>query len=340
VMVNPFVGAVFCVIYAAAVLLEAKAAGDLRRVLKHALAVVPVAMGLVWVWANEMIAGAGGALRFGFVPPASNAPIASFVLSFGPLLVLLAVGLWPQRQPAWSAILPATLGIALSTVLMHLLVLDVDLFWVGFRTGHLILVLAPVLVARGLLVLHDRWRALAVAVPLALFLTGVPTTVIDAFNAQDIANTHMGPGFHWTVTFTAAQREALAWIRDHTPRTAIVQAEPVVRGRETWSLIPSYAERRMAGGLPISLMHVRGYDTTSAQVQEIYRSDDAAAAWAVARSLHIDFLYIDQVERGAYPATEKFLPHPAYFTPAFRNQDVAVVAINPPAPGIGVQPDK
>ena len=49
------------------------------------------------------------------------------------------------------------------------------------------------------------------------------------------------------------QQEALAWIRSHVPEEAIVQMEPVVRGRDQWSLIPTFAGRRMAAGMPISL---------------------------------------------------------------------------------------
>ena len=86
-----------------------------------------------------------------------------------------------------------------------------------------------------------------------VFAAGLPTTVIDAYNAQDVENRSMGPGFHWTVVVTPAEQQALAWIRTHTPADAVVQAEPIVRGRETWSLIPSLAERRMAAGNGIPL---------------------------------------------------------------------------------------
>ena len=41
--------------------------------------------------------------------------------------------------------------------------------------------------------------------------------------------------------------------------TAIVQMEPMVRGREHWTLIPSFAGRRMAAGLPISLLPLPEY---------------------------------------------------------------------------------
>ena len=46
-----------------------------------------------------------------------------------------------------------------------------------------------------------------------------------------------------------------------TPPAAIVQMDPTARGRTTWSLIPSFAQRRMAAGLPISLLGGTAPDT-------------------------------------------------------------------------------
>jgi uncharacterized membrane protein len=206
--------------------------------------------------------------------------------------------------------------------------LDVDQFWIGFRTGQLFFVLVPALVARGLITLwQPGLRPVAIVVVVTVLAAGLPTTIVDAHNAQDVDNRRMGPGFHWTVVLSPAEQEGLAWIRAQTPADAIVQAEPTVRGRETWSLIPSFAERRMAGGLPISLMHVPAYDTTSEQVRQIYASDDAAAAWQIARQLGIDYLYVDATERRAYPGTSKFDAHPEYFSAAFRNAEVTVYAV-------------
>ena len=63
--------------------------------------------------------------------------------------------------------------------------------------------------------------------------------------------------------------------------------EPNVRGRETWTLIPTFAERRMATGTALALLPVPDYDERNEIVKEIYASDDAARAWHGARSLGI-----------------------------------------------------
>ena len=275
-----------------------------------------------------MTEGAGGALRLGFVEPARNAPLLTFLLSFGPLLVPALIGLWPNAGAGWPRAWPAAIGVGFSILLMFFVTLSVDIFWVGFRAGNLFFVLVPALVARGFVSLSARWRRpVAAALAIATIVGGLPTTIIDAYNAQDVGNRLMGPGFRWTVALTPAEQEGLAWIRANTPREAIVQAEPTIRGRDTWSFIPSFAERRMAAGLPISLMHVPEYDEKSEQVRQIYASTDADAAWRAAKQLRVDYLYVDATERAAYPAVSKFDVNPRYFTPVFRNSEVSVYQV-------------
>jgi hypothetical protein len=244
--------------------------------LRHALAAAPVAAAFRWCALNQ-VTEAPAERHVGLFGPARNAPLITFLLSFGPILLPMIVGLWPSRSAPLTNAWPALAGIVLSVVLMFFVTLTVDLFWVGFRTGQIFFVLAPAIVARGFVLL---WRPgikrFGVALALLVVMIGAPTTVNDAYNAQDVTNRSLGPGFHWTVIVTPAEREAFAWIKANTPAGAVVQAEPTVRGRETWSLIPSFAERRMAAGLPISLLNVPAYAATSGQVRDIYAGGDAA----------------------------------------------------------------
>src|SRR5204863_1564766 len=125
--------------------------------------------------------------------------------------------------------------------------------WVGFRAGQMFLVAVPVLIASGLAA-AGAGRRIAVATGLLALLAGAPTTMIDAYNAQDITNFSQSPIGPWTVTVTRDQSDGLEWLRTTTRPDAIVQMEPIVRARTTWSLIPSFAQRRMAAGRPISLL--------------------------------------------------------------------------------------
>lgn len=327
---NPLLGAAFSAVYGATILADAVRQRAFGTVFTHAVAAVLVGGAAAWCSLNQMTEGAGAALHLGFMPPGSKAPLTTFLLSFGLLLIPATIGLGRDRLAPLSRASSAMAGVALSILLMFFVTLTVDVFWVGFRAGNIFFVLVPALVARGFVRLWSmQLKPAAIAIAVAVLLAGLPTTIIDAYNAQDVTNTAMGPGFHWTVRVSRDQQEAFDWIKRSTPLAAVVQAEPIVRGRETWSLIPSFAERRMAGGLPISLMHVRDYDERSAEVQRIYAGPDAADSHRRATALGIDYLYVDRVERAAYPEVAKFDAHPEYFQTVFRNTEVVVYALRP-----------
>jgi hypothetical protein len=326
---NPFVGMMLSAVYAAGVLLDAtRTRAGLRVVLRHAAAAAPVAIALAWCSLNQVAEGAGGALHFGPFGPARNAPLITFLLSFGPLLIAFAVGCWPSPRVPFAPLRASLVGIGLSVFLMFFLTLTVDLFWVGFRTGQIIFILAPAVVARAFALLwRVRLPIVAIGLAVVVLALGLPTTAIDAFNAQDVTNLAMGPGFHWTVSITPAEQEAFDWIKRNTAPDAIVQAEPIVRGRETWSLVPTFAERRMAAGQPIALLNIPEYTTGSEQVRQIYAGDDPLSARRLAQQLGIDYLFVGTAERAAYPAVAKFDAHPELFSRVFRNRDVSIYAI-------------
>jgi hypothetical protein len=329
---NPLVGAVFCGVYGLAIAADwLRARASFAVLLRHALAVIPVLIAYAWCTLNQVGEGAAQALHFGFWGLARNGTVIVFLLSFGPLLVLLLPGFLPSRVAPLSRALPAAFGVGLGILVMYFVALTVDPAWVGFRGGHIVLVTAPALAARGLLVLRERSRKLAAAAGLFVLAVGLPTTAVDAYNAQDVANRHMCCGssndFHWTVVITPAEHEAFDWIRRNTPEDAVVQMEPTVRGRESWSLIPTFAERRMATGNAIALLPVPASAKLNPLVQQIYATDAAAWAHETARSLGIDYLYVDRVERAAYPNVSKFDAHPEFFEPVFKNSEVSVYAV-------------
>jgi hypothetical protein len=170
-------------------------------------------------------------------------------------------------------------------------------------------------------------RTPVIVAGIVLLLAGLPTTVIDAYNARDIYNVDDGPGFRWTLVLSSDQQAAFSWLRQNTPRQATVQMEPIVRERDSWSLIPSFAQRHMAAGLPISLLRVPEYRTTSEQVKTMFASPDAHEALELAHHLHIHYLYVDGTDRVAYPATAKFDTTPQYFEPVFRRGAVGVYQV-------------
>ena len=76
----------------------------------------------------------------------------------------------------------------------------------------------------------------------------------------------------------------------------------MVRGREHWTLIPSFAGRRMAAGLPISLLPLPEYLATSELVQHAFRDHQMPdEASDLARRLRIDYLYVDSTTSPRIP---------------------------------------
>ena len=325
-MTSPFPGAVLALIFglAAGADLLMGPSGSWRRALVLSAGALPLAAGVLWSVANLAFEGAGGDLQFGLYRRAAQAPLAVLTLAAGPLLVPAIVGLavgWRFRRP----VRPAVFGSVVALLLMFFVSLRSVDIWIGWRAGQILLLTAPALGALGLEMLFRRRRTLALVFVLLVAAAGTPTTVLDIINAQDVENRAMGPGFPWTVEVTADEQEALDWIRRQTPKTAIVQMEPTVRGRATWTLIPSFAERRMAAGLPISLLDRPEYRLESERVHELYATPDPKDALAIARTLGIDYIYADRVEREHFPAAEEKLDRrPDLFMPVFANREVRI----------------
>ena len=84
-------------------------------------------------------------------------------------------------------------------------------------------------------------------------------------------------------------------------------------------------ERRI--GLPISLLDVPEYHEKTERVRSMYATTNAQEAWNIARSLHIDYVYIDSVERAGYSAGMAKFEDRQYFAPAFRNAEVSVYRV-------------
>lgn len=295
--------------------------------LAPAIAILPIALALGWCVLNGTFEGAGGELRFGVSSRVKAAPVLWAVLALGPLLSIVLIGLASSwRFP--RAIRPAILGLLIPVGLIYFVSLTSADVWVGWRAGQILLATTTGLAAAGLAMLFDISRPLAFLAAILVMLAGLPTTLIDVYNAQDVHNLGEGPGFAWTVRISRGEREALDWIKAFTARDAIVQMEPTERKRETWTLIPSFGERRMSAGLPISLLESPAYHQRSQRVREIYAASDPERAWEIARELNIDFLYLGRVERTAFPAVDQLLiSRPDRFRPVFQNRESLVLAV-------------
>lgn len=325
---NPLVGGIFALAYGIAMVIDAIGRREYVDALRrHSLAVLPVAAAMAWCVMNQMVEGAGGFLQFGLLGASRQHPVETLLLSLGPILLAGAAGLLPARGVALKPVIPSAILAAIALLLMYFVRLSVDQAWVAFRAGQMTIVALAALAARyaaGGTTGARRWITSAViAVSL---MVGAPTTVIDEYNAQDITNLSMGPGFPWTIVVTPQQQAAYQWLRRNTPATAIVQMDARSRERSTWSNIPSFAERRMAAGLPISLLNIPEYAERSDLARRMYATSNAGEAADLARSLRLDYVYVDEVERHAYPQGISFDRSP-HFERAFDADPVVIYRV-------------
>ena len=327
--VNPFLGAAFSLAYGLFIAWDATRSRSLGTALaRHGWAAVPPVVAIAWGTMNGMGSGAGGALTLGLAGFARNAPIVTLLMSLGPVLLPALVAFVPDRRLPTRPVMLAGCGLTVGLGLLYFVMLS-EKSWVSFRAGQILLVMLTVPLANvfGRLLLSRRGIAVCTLVAV-MCAVGAPTVLIDLYNASDIANRSMGPGFPWTLTVSPAQQEALAWVRANTPPTAVVQMDPMVRGRGHWSFIPTFAQRRMAAGLPISLLPDPAYRNRSHQVRTIFRSSDPVRAHDLAREMRIDYLWVDDNERRAYQSGVAAIDAATgYFRPVFRNSEVAIYQV-------------
>ena len=326
---NPLIGGLFLLIYGAVVAADAIRIRQITPLLRHTVAAALVAIAVAWCIANDMVEGAAGVVLYGFGGYARNAPVMTLVLSLGPLLVPALLALWPPTKLP-REVWPSIAGMVLGVLVFYFMRLSVEGSYIGFRAGQLLQLALPGLAA---LFFARLWRPIGGRLewrqPLVLIAIGLPTTLIDTFNAQDIDNRSMGPGFRWTITVTPDEQEAFRWLRTQTPADAIVQMDPVAHGRETWSQLPTFAQRRMAAARPISLMNVPEYEARSRQVHAIYagaRPEDAARA---AAQLGIQYIFIGPAEVKSIRADRlaKFETRPDLFRKVFENASTRIYEV-------------
>ena len=326
---NPFVGGLFVTVWGGAVIIDAVRQPDrVVRVARSLVAAVPVALALAWCVGNRMVGGAPSVVQFGLLGNAARQPLWNLVLSLGPAAAPAIAGAFAFRhhEEARRAV-PAMLLIGLSLVVMHFVRLSVDDSWVGFRAGQLLLVALPAFTAAGFTFPGGTSKIVGTIALLAL-VTGLPTTLIDLYNAQDITNRTAGPGFRWTEVLDVEHQDAVTWMKRATRPTDVIQLDPTARGETTWTIIPSFGERRMAASLPRTLVDVPDYHERSARVRELFATADAKRAWDIAHALHIDYVYVDTVEREAYPEGVKKFENSPLFAQAFRNGEVTIYKVN------------
>jgi hypothetical protein len=244
-------------------------------------------------------------------PATLGRPLLALFLNFGPVALAATAGVvLALRRGTGALAVPLTL-ILVALVFFYVVdVQDHEHVYVAWRAGHLLFIAFAPLIAFAVQEIRRRGvrvRVAATAGGVLLALAAAPTTVIDLYNTQDIANRRMGPGFPWTLVLSHGELEGLAWIKEWTRPDAVVQVEPFVRDPATWSYIPAFAERRMAGGLPISMVPADRYNLPAQRMRRVYRARIAEEAYDIAERNGVQYLIVGPPERETYPAFEEML---------------------------------
>lgn len=256
-------------------------------------------------------------------------------MSVGPALLVGLPGLVVAVRHRLAALLPfATMLPVAWWFYFFIDIRDHQNVYVGWRVGHLtFLALVPFNAVTFVWVARQEGgiRRLAQAVIAVAMLLGVPTTVIDAFNTQDIRLHVPDPGLNHAEFITAAEADGLAWLRERTAADAVVQVDTEVRGDAMWAYIPAFAERRMAAGLPLSMVPLRKYIVGAHRIHWLYHVDSAASAYTLATRYGIDYLVVGAPERQANPGVERrWAAAPSLFVPVFHNDALDIFAVQHP----------
>ena len=330
IAISSFAGVMFT---AGAALFEAYSVvrqRDWRRGLAHAVAsAIPLALASGLVLALQYVDATGSIVAFGVNRVATQSFWLVTALSFGPVLIVsiaaIAIILQAGRQDLGEL---GALAAACVVFYFFINVRDHQDVYVGWRVGHLLFMSATVLA--GLVFDHLQSmpnRRKAVAVLIVVGLAGLPTTVIDVYNTQDITNNRGAPGFTWTLRLTPDDRQAFHWIRLNTRPEEVIQVDPFTRDTETWAYLPAFAERRMAAGLPISMVPLKKYQEGSEQVRAIF-DEPALAAYERAVRSGINYVLIGPPERHAHEGVEQRLDGlPDLMPLLFRNGTISIYGV-------------
>ncbi len=304
---------------------------DWRRALLHAtVAAIPLAGCTGLALMLRYLDNSGSVVELGVNRMAVRDFWWVTLLSFGPVLIMCAAAaplLW--KQPRGLGVFAALLA---SCVIFYFFinVRDHQDVYVGWRVGHFLFMAATVVI--GVLLgqiatLPSEYRSFAWIGVFVVLLAGLPTTVIDVYNTQDITNFTDAPSGRWTYRLTPDDRQVFDWLKHNTDPKAIVQIDPGPRDPEHWAYLPAFGERRMAAGLPISMVPLSKYQEASANVRMIY--DEAPlAAYEHAVRAGINYIIVGPPERGVHDGVEKrFESIPELMPQVFRNGSISIYEI-------------
>jgi hypothetical protein len=304
---------------------------DWRRGLVHAAAAgIPLGVATGLVLALRYVDNSGSVLEF----TVNRVAVHDFwwvtFLSMGPVLIVGAMAIVLTRGEAHRLGIFGALAAASVVFYFFINVRDHQDVYVGWRVGHFLFMSAAVLIGALLNVLPKLRGNLRYGVGagiVMMFLAGLPTSAIDIYNTQDITNHGEMPAGHWTLRLGPDDLQIFDWIRHNTDPKAIFQVDPVPRDPEHWAYLPAFAERRMAAGIPISMVPLAKYLQASNEIRLIY-DETPLLAYERAVRAGVNYILVGPPERNAHPGVEdRFSTMPDRLPLVFRNGSISIYEV-------------
>ena len=305
---------------------------DWRRAFVHAIAAaIPLTIGAGLTFALKYVDTSGAVVAFELNRMATRGFWWNTLLSFGPVLLLCLAALPALRQERRGLGIFAALTASCVMFYFFVNVRDHQDVYVGWRVGHFLFMAATVVIGILFERLHaspPSLRPFAWASVAIIGLMGVPTTMIDVYNTQDITNFNEAAVGRWTTRLTPDDLQVFDWLKHNTEPAAIVQVDPVPRDPSSWAYMPAFGERRMAAGLPISMIPLAKYQEASHEVRQIF-DEPPLLAYERAVRAGINYIIVGPPERRIHDGVEaRFASVPDLMPLVFKNGSIAIYAVH------------
>jgi hypothetical protein len=331
VAISSFAGVMLAAAAAMHELIAVIRAVDIKRAVIHAVAAaIPLAAGTALTFLLQYVDGSGPVVAFELNRLATRQFWWVTLLSFGPVLLLCLAALPALRQERRGLGILGALTASCVVFYFFVNVRDHQDVYVGWRVGHFLFMAATVVIA----ILFERVQALAPsqrrfgwAAIAVIGLMGLPTTVIDVYNTQDITNFNEAPAGPWTLRLTPDDLQVIDWLKRNTDPSAIVQVDPVPRDPASWAYLPAFGERRMAAGLPISMIPLAKYQEASHAIRTIF-DEPPLLAYERAVRAGINYIIVGPPERRVHDGVEaRFDSVPDILPRVFRNGTISIYEV-------------